>query len=67
MRLATLLIENMEPGVVVPMPTLTPKLTTSLLAPMVIPWPVPAPSMVELAAKTRFDGLLVAPMRIFNP
>ena len=39
------------------MPTLTPKSTMSLLAPIVISWPVPAPSMVELAAKTRVGGL----------
>ena len=66
-QLPTPLTEKMEPGVVVPIPTLTPKSTTSLLAPMVIAWPVPAPSMVELAAKTRFAGSPVAPRTTLEP
>ena len=35
-KFATLLSERREPGVVVPMPTFTPKFTTSLFAPIVI-------------------------------
>ena len=45
------------------MPTLPepPKSTVSAFAPIVINCPVPAPSMVEEAAKTRLAGSLVAP------
>src|SRR3989344_8858784 len=60
-------MERVETGVEVPMPTLTPKVMMSLLAPIVIVLPEPWPLMVEFSSKMRFDGAPTSPMTTSEP
>src|SRR3989338_2924330 len=52
-----------RPGLVVPMPTFTPKLNTSPAMPMVIVLP-PCPWMVEDSSKIKLAGELISPIYI---